>query len=259
MDKRDQKIKEAMTDVYNQLIADGHNVLHIYLQGSQNYLLDTDESDYDFKAIVMPSKQDVYKNKQISKIYKTPYGQVEVKDIGLFHNLIYKMNPTYLELLVTPHNYGRLPDFSKYVDQLIFEQYPRFLKSTLGTIVSKYNSVFKATEGTQHILDKYGHQPKELHHFHRLIFLVKDVIQGKPLKEALVLPEDTRSTLLSMKYPPAYLNHSEVEYRIDKDLVEVTNLVRLELVKHVPNIEPFTQELDMMIEKIFYEELNNLK
>ena len=65
----------------------GYNIVYVGRYGSQNYNMQTENSDYDFKAIVVPSLDGIIRNKQpISKTidcYDIFNGQVDIKDIRL--------------------------------------------------------------------------------------------------------------------------------------------------------------------------------
>jgi len=58
----------------------------------------------------------------------------------------------------------------------------------------------KATEISQKILDKYGYQPKELHHLYRLFVLTKDVVFAKQkLSESYIPSEEHIKILINIK------------------------------------------------------------
>lgn len=87
----------------------GYEVLFIALQGSQNYGLDiyTDDykSDIDCMAIVLPSFEDFVANRQaVSTTYVLPNNEhINIKDIRLYFELIYKQNVQFLEILFTDY------------------------------------------------------------------------------------------------------------------------------------------------------------
>ena len=82
-----------------------YQVAFMCLQGSQNYGFDeyTDDysSDFDVKCFIIPTLKDLLERpNMISKeLVMNDKSHIEVKDIRLLGNLLYKMNPTYLELL----------------------------------------------------------------------------------------------------------------------------------------------------------------
>lgn len=81
------------------------NIIAIFLQGSQNYGLDDENSDIDTKAFCIPSLTSLIEGKKmVSKIYVLPdNSHIEVKDIRLLPELLRKQNPSYLEILSTDY------------------------------------------------------------------------------------------------------------------------------------------------------------
>lgn len=222
---KDETIVAALMDVAHLLSVDmGYNVIAIYVQGSQNYKLDVYDdnykSDIDMKAFIVPSLEDLYFEKKVSKTYDTKYGKVEVKDIRLLTELIKKANLTYLELLCT--KYALYPISScdsiekaqinllstiydgegptKFVNRIVKDRYIAFLNALRGTAKQKHDGVFKSTESTHETLLKYGYQPKELHHLYRLYILARDIlVLGKFLSDSYVAPEEDRKDLINIK------------------------------------------------------------
>ena len=80
-------------------------VLGIFLYGSQNYNLDTEKSDIDALAIVLPSFSDFcLGNQTVSKeIVLSDNSHVLVKDLTSFRNEILKQNICRIEILFTEY------------------------------------------------------------------------------------------------------------------------------------------------------------
>lgn len=82
----------------------GHEVVGVFLHGSQNYGLDTESSDVDSVCIYMPSKQDIVFNKQDKgHEIKTEFGIIVCWEIRKFFQLLRKGGFNQLEILYTPH------------------------------------------------------------------------------------------------------------------------------------------------------------
>lgn len=81
------------------------NVLGVFLYGSQNYGLATEESDVDTKAILIPTLWDIAANKQpVSKELHLENGEhIEVKDIRLMCEMWKKQNINFVEILFTEY------------------------------------------------------------------------------------------------------------------------------------------------------------
>lgn len=70
------------------------------LYGSQNYNLDNENSDKDYKMAVVPSLDNlVLDSKQYSKIEETEHGLIEIKDIRNTFTAFKKMSIVDLEVL----------------------------------------------------------------------------------------------------------------------------------------------------------------
>lgn len=79
-------------------------VIGVYLYGSQNYGLDTEESDVDTRCIIVPTLEDIALNRpMVSKTVEVEDGIMDVKDFRLFLENLKKMNPNSLEVLFTPY------------------------------------------------------------------------------------------------------------------------------------------------------------
>ena len=85
----------------NELKKRGYKPLYIGLYGSDNYHLNTAESDYDFKAIVAPTIRDFIKGKQVSTTIELPFGLCDVKNPQNMFNCWKKQNINFLEILFT--------------------------------------------------------------------------------------------------------------------------------------------------------------
>ena len=80
----DAKMEKVLKDAFEFVESLGYNVWAVNLYGSQNYKMDTPQSDYDFKALVFPSFEEVVSvAKPVSKVYTYGDGQVDVKDVRL--------------------------------------------------------------------------------------------------------------------------------------------------------------------------------
>lgn len=79
------KIEKAILRAKEILETGWYNVLAIFLYGSQNYEMDTENSDIDLKAVVLPSLSDIVRqNNPTSLVYEYEFWQIDVKDIRLF-------------------------------------------------------------------------------------------------------------------------------------------------------------------------------
>lgn len=211
MNNKELLVKQAMREVYKQVEDMGYTLVYLAVQGSTNYDLDVynDEyqSDVDMKAFVLPSFKDLYYNEKVSKTYKTKYGQVEVKDVRCLSELLGKMNPSYVELLFTPY-FCTSKDFEDFVSKLrelkhrlMQDRFALFVKSLVGTVYTKRDGLFHNREGVKEQFEKFGYDPKELHHALRLSSMLQDLFYNENKFDNLfrVKDEKLKQYLLDVK------------------------------------------------------------
>lgn len=100
-----QKISNALLIAQNLL--ESHyeqNCFGLFLKGSQNYGLDTPESDVDLVALLVPTNKDLYRNRKLpTKTIEYKYGLISLMDVRDFVNQLYKGSPQALELMCTEY------------------------------------------------------------------------------------------------------------------------------------------------------------
>lgn len=93
------KINEHTKEVVKFLEEKGYDVLYVGYIGAHNYGLADEQSDYDFKAIVLPDFESVIRKKSIGTVYQYEYGQIDTKDLMTYTTNLLKGNFSYLEAL----------------------------------------------------------------------------------------------------------------------------------------------------------------
>ena len=99
MDKLRSHYSEAKT------YFDEKNIVGIFIQGSQNYGLDYEDSDIDTKLIVLPTLSDIiYNKKPVSTTHVRENDEhIDFKDIRLYVQTFRKQNLNFLEILFTDY------------------------------------------------------------------------------------------------------------------------------------------------------------
>jgi len=93
-----QKYYTFLEEIY------GDRLLGVFLYGSQNYNFQTQNSDIDAKAIIVPTLWDIAANKpMVSKEHHMYNAHVEVKDIRLMIEMWKKQNMNFLEIMFTQY------------------------------------------------------------------------------------------------------------------------------------------------------------
>lgn len=223
-------LNTALDAIFEQVTEAGYEVVYLAVQGSQNYNLDTytDKymSDVDMKCFVMPTFEDLYNGNKVSKTLTTNFGQVEVKDVRLFTELLGKMNSSYLELLYTKYyklasKYADLVQEMKlYRDKLVEERLPLLMKSMFGMCLEKQKALCHEYEGLKDKLEKYGgYDPKQLHHALRMTMMMDGLMYGRSYKEVLEFEGTSREFLLDVKVNG--VNSKENAVRMMNETLEV--------------------------------------
>ena len=160
-------------------------ILGTFLYGSQNYKIDTPESDVDTITIVVPSFSDLIFKEPISKQLIMPAGTYEhcvVKDIRKIIEQWKKQSLNFLEILFTDY-YIINPTFQEDWDEFLDEKefiarmdLDKAIKSISAQAINTY---------LKNKTDK-KYQANAL----RLFFFLQDLILWKPYKECLTSHHD---------------------------------------------------------------------
>lgn len=196
--ERTQYIKEQVLRHYNY-VKDKYDVVYLALQGSQNYGLDVYDKDYksdvDTKAIILPSFEDIVYNRQpVSKTIVLDNNEhIDVKDIRVMFENFKKQNVNFLEILFTEF-YILNEEYSGYIYSLrdSAEQITRLninqaLRCMAGMSKEKLKALKHPYPATMNKIEKYGYDPKQLHHILRMNdFIKKYGIEQRNFKDCLI-------------------------------------------------------------------------
>lgn len=158
---------------------EGRDIVLKALVGSHKYGLNTPESDKDYKAFVVPTFEELYLGKRYRKAIITPTEDVEVHDIRKLVDLFYKANINYLEILASselyiPQGNPELEEIYSLRNEIFIMNLPQFYKACAGMHQNKMALLDKGTEGTQHLVDKFGYDTKQAQHAFRVMKVVVD-------------------------------------------------------------------------------------
>lgn len=241
-------IKRLNSD-YEYLTSLGYEVFGVYLQGSQNYKLDYEGSDIDTKAIILPSFEDVVLNKKpVSTTIILESGEhLDVKDIRLMFENFRKQNINFLEILFT--EYYVFNEKYKKENMLLRENneaiahYNNFLsvKCIAGMAMEKYKAMEHPYPTLKWKIDKWGYDPKQLHHILRCAGFLKKYINGESYKECLI-PTDIPYLLSVKKCPPRY-SLTEAREIATEVIEEIRKVEKFYLETNEIHIDHFVEEL----------------
>lgn len=161
----------------------GRKELFRVLVGSHNYSLNTPESDKDYKVFVLPTFDDLYSGKEFSKSYIGETEDFDVHDIRKVSHLWWKANVNFLEVLFTQEsvvNTNLSPNTLRYLDiiaqhkrEIARMNLPYLYDACIGMHLNKVKMIDKGTEGTQHLVDKFGYDTKQAMHSLRVLDFLK--------------------------------------------------------------------------------------
>lgn len=171
--------EELMHVAVKELQKKGYNVIFIALYGAQNYNLKRPKSDYDYKAVVVPSLRDiVFNSKPVSLVEEMPFnGQVDVKDIRLIVDQWKKGSSNFVELLYSDWFWVN-PDYSPMFwfilnrDAIAHANEESALKAIVGQIKEKFNALDHPYPVQVEEVEKYGYASKQLSHEMRLLAML---------------------------------------------------------------------------------------
>lgn len=230
------------------------------LYGSQNYNLDCDNSDVDTKTVVVPTLSQFVRNKsKVSLVHE--YGlnnqdNNEVKDVMSFFENLRKCNPAYLEVLFTKHS-----DYTRNFEPLLelrnhmVWSNPELLgKALRGMAHQKRAALNKPYESKLAVLAKYGYDPKQLMHCHRLLLLATKLESGMNFGKAMVCDNTERNSLLTLK--SGVLTLGEAMASCDTALDELTKVTEVLEKRPSSNVqEEVDRRVYALVEDMLKQEL----
>lgn len=192
----DEYIQEELKKHYEEALKyfDEHHIVGIFLQGSQNYGLDVDGSDIDTKLIVTPTfKEIVRADNPVSTTHIMDNDEhIDFKDVRLYIKTFLKQNPNFLEILFTRYFYIN-PLYEDLWMKLVEhrEAIARYdilanVKAIRGVALEKYHSMEHRYPSKMEIIDKYGYDPKQLHHLLRMGGFLDNYLKGVSYEGCLI-------------------------------------------------------------------------
>ena len=212
----DQKINDVLSGVVDMLKEMGYKVVYVALYGSQNYNLDTPKSDLDFKAMVVPTLDDiVFGRRLVSTTHEFNIESIQrlekKKKKKSLISCWKKQNVNFVELLFTKYFYinfayaEEIMALRNNAEYIAHYDEAKALSCMVGMAKEKYAALFKPYPSQKEVVEKYGYAAKQLHHIHRLNILMRRYINGAAYMDCLVPAEEERTSLIDTKlYKPIF-------------------------------------------------------
>lgn len=188
MDRVREHYEEALT------MFPKDRIIGIFYQGSGNYGLDYEDSDVDTKLILTPTFKDVAMNrKPISTTHIRDNSEhIDLKDVRLYIQTFRKQNLNFLEILFTKYVIIN-PIYEKEWNRLVAarEDIARYsqvasIKSMRGIASEKYFAMEHHYPSRMEWINKFGYDPKQLHHLLRVEEYIKRYIDGESYENCLI-------------------------------------------------------------------------
>lgn len=258
---REKHIMKRVYEHYNYLKKNyNYKVIYLALQGSQNYGLDIYDDDYksdiDTKAIIVPTLEDIAKNKKpVSETIVLPNNEhIDVKDIRVMFDTFKKQNVNYIEILFTDYyilnaEYGEyIEDLLKSAELIAHLNYNQALKCMAGMSMEKLKALQHPYPTIVDKIKKYGYDPKQLHHILRMNDFIKKYVSGKPYRDCLIPSNkeyliEIKKGKLSCKEAVKLANEVDKETHrimrenlidgdtIDKDAIEILDNIKYSIIR----------------------------
>lgn len=173
------------------------HVLGTFYQGSGNYGLDYEDSDVDTKCLIIPTLKEIALAKQpISTTHIRENNEhIDLKDVRLYLQTFRKQNLNFLEILFTKYYWLNIWDhfyteqWKRLVDnrEAIAHMDPaRCMKSMKGILSEKYFAMEHHYPSRMSWIEKYGYDPKQLHHLLRVEEFISRYTTGESFEDCLI-------------------------------------------------------------------------
>lgn len=207
------------------------NMVGIFLQGSQNYNIDTEFSDVDTKMIVTPSVNEfIFSKPPMSATHVRANNEhIDFKDVRLMFQTFRKQNLNFLEILFTPYKIVN-PLYEEEWNMLVdaneeIAHYNVFkaVSAMKGIAFRKHKSTTHMTSTSQVAFEKYGYDPKSLCHLFRIEEYLRKYTEGASYTECL--SPDKPDFLKAVKM--GYYNLGDAVLAADRKIKNVEKICEL--------------------------------
>lgn len=228
-------------------------IVGCFLQGSQNYGLETCHSDVDTKLIVVPTFEDLAFNKQpVSTTFiRENQEHTDDKDIRLYIETFRKQNLNFLEILFTDYKIVN-PLYEKEWNKLVEHReeiahydFLRAVTSMRGIAMNKFVALKKDLPSTHDDIQKYGYCLKQLHHLVRILEYLSRYTLGESY-ESCLRPRNPEF-LKRLKTDPMDLGSAENMAQVAMDHID--NMYAA--VKATYDFNP-NKEVDKLLNEVQY-------
>ena len=225
-----------------------NNIVGIFLQGSQNYGLETPHSDVDTKLVVTPTFRQIAFNKQpVSSTHVRANDEhTDFKDLRLYIDTFRKQNINFVEILFTKYrilNGAYADEFMRLInarEEVAHYNQWRAVKAMKGMALEKHHAMEHVYPAKQEIIQRYGYDGKQLSHMIRIYDFMSRYISGDSYESCLDAKDKTY--LIALK-EQGYLPLEEAREVATKTIADVVSLADNYCATHADEFDAKTEEL----------------
>jgi hypothetical protein len=234
-----RKIMDRLHEHYQEVENMGYKIVGVFLQGSQNYGLAYEDSDIDSKAIILPRFDDfVLNNKPVSTTHILENDEhVDLKDIRLMFDCFKKQNINFVEILFTEYRIIN-PKYMTFIQRLFDnnESIGRYniyaaINCMSGMSMEKYKALEHPYPATMDKIEKFGFDPKQLHHILRLREFIVRYLSGEKYADCLISKD--REYLIDVKKGIHTLEEARI---LAKETCDLTYEIKTKYMENNPPI-----------------------
>ena len=190
-----KKVENHANQIKTFIHDPGYQHIMTVLLGSQNYNLDSENSDIDTYSFIAPSLKDLMIGRELlSKEYEVEDGKCVVKDIRLAFNLLRKPSPNSVECFVSKYKYYE-PEYKRILKYFLDNEAPLCLITH-----ANFCNMLNAIAGTARMLHgRNMTEGKKYSHCLRLKELAQKYLDcnANPFEYLLLSPENTKAARLA--------------------------------------------------------------
>jgi predicted nucleotidyltransferase len=254
----DSYIMDKVLNHYTEAISmiPERNVVGVFLQGSQNYGLEHENSDIDTKCITTPTFKEIalaYKPRSTTHIRENNE-HIDLKDVRLYMTTFRKQNLNFLEILYTPYFIIRNFEYQKQWNRLIEHREEithynpvRSVKSMMGIASEKYFAMEHHYPSRMTWIEKFGYDPKQLHHLLRVEEYLDRYLAGEPYGDCLISKKSDYLKDVKM----GYYNLEDAREIANKSYNHIHNVCDDFVEKH--KNDPVDSSVDFLLDDIAYQ------
>lgn len=224
-------------------------IIGVFLQGAQNYGVADEHSDVDTRLLVLPDFEDLILGKKPDSytIILDNDEHIDVKDVRAYLDILKKQNLNFLEILFTP--YRRInPLYEYYWDSMVISfseriaRYDKYnnMKTMAHQASQKHRDMYAMSPARGAAIEKYGYDPKSLHHLVRISEFMEAYWKDEKLYEEMLMVEDPSYHIGLKRGALSEAEAEELAVRAEDRIIE--------LMKEVPKDYPVDKEVAALLD-----------